>query len=139
MNGHTFEECDPPASETEISEFERSLGFAIPLAVRALFTVANGGRPIRKTFGEPPGNFEVSECFAVRPGRGSIQRTYDILVRHKSAVPTHMLPFANASGGNALIVDCADPNLPVFLLTHEPQFRLLDLQVSWKEFWDQLV
>ena|ERR1700722_701320 len=132
-----FLECDPPATENEISEFERELGFRIPGGVRTLLLTANGGRPSPRILGGKNGT-PVSQCLALRRGRGSIQWTYELFAKAKKAIPLNFLPFAVDSFGNTFVVDCRADEAPVHILLHEPTFRLCSLRVNLSEFWSSL-
>lgn len=133
-----FSECDPPASNSEIVALEERLGFRIPSEIRDLVGRANGGRPTPSIFRGSVGSTDVSECLALRDAQGSIEWTYNQLVRNKKATPSHYLPFAIDSGGNTFFVDCDSPEQEVYLLLHDPQFKLLPLDIGLRNFWGSL-
>ncbi|MBL8608293.1 MAG: SMI1/KNR4 family protein [Myxococcales bacterium] len=134
-----FDECDPPATESAIAAFEERIGQVLPAGIRTLLLTANGGRPKRAIFRSPDGKaVDVSECLALRAGRGSIESTYQLLTISKRAMPPHMLPFAQDSGGNIFAVDCRTPDAHVYFLLHDPEFRLVSLGVALEAFWSRL-
>jgi hypothetical protein len=133
----TFSECDPAATTEDVDALERNLGFAVPDAIRKLTTSANGGRPNPNIYRDSLACTDVSECLALRDGKGSIWWTYELLVLTKKAVPVHYLPFAVDSGGNTFFVDCRSGT--VHLLLHDPTFRSCSLSVGLDEFWSRLV
>jgi hypothetical protein len=134
-----FEECDPPASEAEVAAFEQRLGFRLPQSLRNLVRRANGGRPTPNIYRLGAGGAtDISECLALREGRGSLEWTYNLLAVEKLAIPSHYLPFAIDSGGNAFVTDCDSPRGDVYLLLHDPVFRLVPLKVGLDEFWSEL-
>jgi hypothetical protein len=134
----TFTECDPPASAREIDELESRLCFKIPAALRELLMSHNGGRPTANVFKDQFGSTDVSECLALRSGKGSLEWAYDLLIRQRKVAPLHYLPFAVDSGGNTFLVDCAGSKPEIHLLLHDPEFRLFALHTSLEEFWGNL-
>jgi len=132
-----FVECDPPATDADVDELERKLGFRVPSGIRRLLTTANGGRPEPFVFGGLHGT-DVSECLALRDGRGSIRRIYELVVLTNKAAPAHFLPFAVDSGGNFYLVDCSSEEATVHYLHHDPEHTLHPLGVGLEEFWDRL-
>jgi len=133
-----FSECEQPASTSEVDELEKKLGFRIPNEIRKLVTTANGGRPTPNILRRPFGSTDVSECLALRKGKGSIEWTYDQLVATKKAAPPDFLPFAIDSGGNTFLVDCQSSEHGVHLLLHDPNFKLLPLNIGLETFWENL-
>ncbi|WP_394848130.1 SMI1/KNR4 family protein [Pendulispora brunnea] len=133
-----FVECDPPATQADVDELERRLGFRVPRGVRHLLTNANGGRPEPSTFRSPNVCTDVSACLTLRDGRGSIWWAYDLLILSKKAAPNYYLPFAYDSGGNDFLVDCRSDEGPVAILYHDPNFEVQELGVNLAEFWDHL-
>lgn len=133
-----FSECEPPASESDVDALETRLGFAVPAGVRRLLTSSNGGRPAPNVFRGATGSLDVSECLALREGRGSIEWTYDLIVVQTHAAPRQYLPFAVDSGGNLFLVDCSMPEGAVYVLLHDPQFSLRPLGVGIEAFWSHL-
>ncbi|HEY7375627.1 MAG TPA: SMI1/KNR4 family protein [Polyangia bacterium] len=130
-----FVECDPPASDEEIDDLEQRVALRFPAALRRLFREANGGRPEPYIYGDT----DVSECLALRSGKGSAEWTYDLLVASKQLVPRHFFRFAVDSGGNTFLVDCSSDQGMVFLWVHDTaDERLLPLDVSLEEFWSCL-
>lgn len=133
----TFSECEPLATAEDVDALERRLGFAVPAGIRRLAMTANGGRPEPSIYRDSLGCTDVSECLALRDGRGSLWWTYELLILTKKAAPPHYLPFAVDSGGNSFLVDCREGT--VHILLHDPTFRLCPLGVTLDEFWSRLV
>ena len=131
-----FVECDAPATNADVDALETRLGFKVPNGIRSLLTTSNGGRPEPMTYLDSRGDINVSECLALREGKGSIWWTYELLILTKQAAPRHYLPFAVASAGNVFLVDCTSE--AVYLLLHEPTFRLVSRGVTLDEFWSRL-
>lgn len=130
-----FVECDPPASDEEIDDLEKRVGLRFPEALRRLFREANGGRPEPYIYGDT----DVSECLALRPGRGSAEWTYDLLVASKQLVPRHFFPFAVDSAGDIFFVDCSSEEGQVYLWVHDTAYeRVRPLDVSIEGFWSCL-
>lgn len=131
-----FTECEEAATERDIEGLERRLGFPLPEGVRWLVTTANGGRPSPSVFRGAGGTTDVSTCLALRDREGSLWWTYELFVLQKRAAPASYLPFALDSGGNVFFVERESDE--VFLLTHDPVFRLHDVGVTLARFWEHL-
>lgn len=132
-----FSESRAAATEADIVGFETELGFTLPSGIRELFLTANGGRPTPSIIGGKMGT-DVSQCLALREGRGSVAWTYDLLARKHKTVPPYLLPFAVDSGGNTFLVDCRTDDGPVHLLLHELPSKSLSLRMNLDEFWRSL-
>lgn len=130
-----FEECEMAASLEDVAALEADLGIRLPESIRWIFLNANGGRPNPSVF---PNLTDVSECLALREGRGSVRRAYVELIQEKKVAPPGYFPFAHDSGGNVFMIDCSDPAYRVYLLTHEGEFRLVDVRVGLDSFWAKL-
>ena len=133
-----FLDCSAPATADELNALENRVGVPLPLALKRLFRDANGGRPTPSIFRDERGSIDVSECLAVRAGRGSVLWTYELLIESKAAAPRHYVPFAVDSGGNCFLVDCVSEDAQVHLLLHDPAFRLCRLGVGLEEFLQRL-
>jgi len=134
-----FSECVLPASDEEIDDLEKRIGFTLPLGLRELFRIANGGRPEPSVYRDDDNDTDVSECLALREGNGSALWTYELFVLSKQLVPRTFFPFALDSGGDCFFVDCSIAQSPVFLYVHDTAFEhLRSLNVSLEEFWDRL-
>ena len=135
----SFVECDPPASDEEIDGLEKRVGLKFPEGLRRLFREANGGRPDPYTYRDEDNDTVVSECLALRPGEGSVEWTYDLLVSSKLLVPRHFFPFAVDSGGDTYFVDCSSPEGMVYLYVHDTAFEhVRPLNVNIDGFWSRL-
>jgi hypothetical protein len=134
----TFTECDPPATTAEIDTLQTKLGFPVPTGIRHLLLTANGGRPHPNVYSDEKGSTDVSECLALREGKGNIWRTYELMVLSKRAMPVYCLPFATDSGGNLFAVGCRPGNEEVHILLHDPVFRFRPLGVNLEGFWERL-
>jgi len=132
-----FHECQPAATESDIKELEARLGFSVPRGIRTLLLTANGGRPSPMIFGGIHGT-DVSECLALRDGRGSIWWTYELLAKKHNSIPAHFLPFAVDSFGNTFLVDCRTAEAAVYILLHELPSKIQSLRVNFDEFWASL-
>ena len=132
-----FLECGPAATESDIKELETRLGFAVPSGIRTLLLTANGGRPSPRIFGGIKGT-DVSECLALRDGRGSLWWTYELLAKKQKSIPAHFLPFAVDSFGNTFLVDCRTDEAGVYILLHEQPSKTQSLRVNLEEFWASL-
>jgi hypothetical protein len=135
-----FLNCLEPASEEQIDEVEKKLGFRFPDALRRLFREANGGRPDPCIYRDDKNDTDVSECLALREGKGSALWTYELLVQSKRLVPERFFPFGVDSGGDCFFVDCSSTDARVCLYVHDTNFehvRLLD--IGLEEFWSSLV
>jgi hypothetical protein len=133
-----FVECDPPASDQEIDDLEKRVGLRFPEGLRRLFREANGGRPEPYNYSDGAHDTDVSECLALRPGKGSAEWTYDLLVSSKKLVPKHFFPFAVDSGGNTFFVDCSSAEGAVYLYVHELPVEHVPLNVNIDGFWSRL-
>jgi hypothetical protein len=135
LNMVTFVECEAFATNDEVDQLEKMLGFAVPLGLRKIFTTANGGRPEPDIFKTKEVFTNVSQCLALNQKRGGIWWTYELLVLKKKAMPLHFVPFANDSGGNTFVVDCSSDKEQVHILLYDPVFELVSLEVGFDEFW----
>jgi hypothetical protein len=135
-----FERCIAPASNEQIDDLEHRLGLQFPADLRRLFREANGGRPEPYVYRDDNHDTDVSECLALRPGRGSALWTYELLVLSKQLVPRHFFPFAVDSGGDCFFVDCSVARSGVYVYVHDTAFERLRLLCgSIDEFWTRLV
>jgi hypothetical protein len=136
----TFSECIAPASDEEVDQLEGRVGLKFPSGLRRLFSTANGGRPTPSVFRDGEIDTDVSECLALRDGRGSALWTYELFVLSKRLVPSTFFPFAVDSGGDCFFVDCSSAAASVFLYVHDTAFEhLCPLDVSIDDFWERLI
>ena len=135
-----FSESMSPASNEQIDDVERRIGFSFPGALRRVFREANGGRPYPYIYRDDNNDTDVSECLAIREGKGSALWTYELLVRTKHLVPEQYFPFAVDSGGDCFLVDCSPKAGGVWLYVHDTAFEHLRfLSANLDEFWSRLV
>src|SRR5262245_19529673 len=113
-----FIDCEPAATEDQIRELERSIGFSLPARLRGLFLESNGGHPVPNVFRDGVNDADVEELLALHGGRASVQAAYDVLVRSKMLVPRHFVPFARTPAGDCFFVDCGSPGQLVYLYRH---------------------
>ena len=95
-----FLDCIGPASDEQIDELEKKVGLRFPGALRRLFREVNGARPAPCIYRDNNNDTDVSECLAIREGKGSALWTYELLVLSKRLVPSQFFPFAVDSGGD---------------------------------------
>ena len=134
-----FVNCMAPASDEQIEELETKIGLQFPNGLRWLFREANGGRPEPHIYRDETHDTDVSECMAIRPGKGSALWTYELLVLSKGLVPRGFFPFAVDSGGDCFFVDCSPARSGVYVYVHDTAFdhvRLLCSSID--EFWTRL-
>lgn len=81
-----------PASDEQIDDLEKRVGLSFPSALRRLFREANGGRPSPYVYRDDNNDTDVSECLAIRDGKGSALWTYELLVQSKHLVPKQFFP-----------------------------------------------
>ena len=129
-----------PASDEQIDCVERHVGLSFPGALRRLFREANGGRPYPYIYRDGDNDTDVSECLAIREGKGSALWTYELLVLSKQLVPKDFFPFAVDSGGDCFFVDCSPGKGSVWIYVHDTAFEHVRfLSASLDEFWSHLV
>jgi hypothetical protein len=129
-----------PATDEQIDDLERRVGLSFPAALRRLFREANGGRPSPYVYRDDNNDTDVSECLAIREGKGSALWTYELLVLSKRLVPKQFFPFAVDSGGDCFFVDCSPGKGGVWIYVHDTSFEHLRfLCVGLDEFWSHLV
>ena len=134
-----FTDCDPPATEEQIQAFEATVGCRFPPRLRRLFLETNGGRPNPDGYRDEENDTDVSECLALREGRGSVQHIYDIAVRQKRLVPEHFVPFACDSCGDFFYVDCDSPEALVYLYVHDTAYEhFRPLGITMDELFSRL-
>ena len=135
-----YSDCMDPASDQQIDDLEKRVGLRFPSSLRRIFREANGGRPDPYIFRDDNNDTDVSECLAIREGKGSALWTYELLVLSKRLVPSHFFPFAVDSGGDCFFVDCSSAEACVYLYVHDTAFEHIRLlSGTLEEFWSCLV
>lgn len=136
----SFSECDPGATDEEIGAAEAACRLRFPMGLRRLFRESNGGRPDPSVFRRDGKEIAVSECLALRSGRGSALWTYETIVVDKALVPPSFFPFAVDPGGSYFFVDCSSANGAVLFYVHDTASsdNLVPLGVGFEDFWDCL-
>ena len=135
-----FVECETPATDEQVDEIERRAGLRFPSGLRRLFREANGGRPEPYVYRDENNDTDISECLALREGRGSAWWTYELMVLSQKLVPRHFFPFAVDSGGDTFLVDCSSAQGMVFRYRHDTAFEpVVPLNVAIEELWSRLV
>lgn len=136
----TFSECIEPATDEQIDDLERRVGLRFPSGLRRLFSEANGGRPNPYIYRDDNNDTDVSECLAIREGKGSAMWTYELLVLSKRLVPKQFFPFAVDSGGDCFFVDCSPAKGCVYVYVHDTAFEHVRLLcANLEDFWSRLV
>jgi len=135
-----FSDCIDPASDEQVDDLERQVGLRFPNGLRRLFREANGGRPNPCIYRDDNNDTDVSECLAIRDGRGSALWTYELLVLSKRLVPEWFFPFAVDSGGDCFFVSCSPAEAGVYVYVNDTAFEHVRLlSASIEEFWSRLV
>lgn len=132
----TFTDGLPPATDADLAELERRLGFLLPRGIRHLLKTANGGAPRPDALDCSTTNTDVHATLPLHDRPGGFWWTYDLLILKKGAAPRHFLPFALDSGGNSFLIDSKTEE--VHFLTHDGGFQLWPLGMNLATFWESL-
>ena len=99
-------------SPQKLLDLEAHLGFEVPETYRSFLSISDGGRPVAGYFSPRIG---VTEFLGV----GQIRKTS---TQMSGRLPARCLPFANASGGNLLLLSSSGPLAgAVFFWDHEAE------------------
>jgi SMI1/KNR4 family protein SUKH-1 len=133
-----FTECEPAATDAELDAVESRFGLRFPSALRHVFRVANGGRPVCRCAGRYGDRHTgISECLVLSGRTGSASWTYDLFALSKKVIPTHLFPFAVDPGGDCFLADCSSADGDVVLYVHDTAFEhLRPLHLTLEQFWD---
>jgi hypothetical protein len=132
---------EPGVSLLEVAEIEAILGIEFPPAVRSLYLSTNGGEPEPYVFENSNVDTVVAEFLPLKSERkGTAVNSYGRLVIEQGLVPRHLFPFAIDGGGDYFLADCStsEGSVSFYRGDSSDAERLLDLDVSFEQFWNSL-
>lgn len=137
----TFDDPGPSLSTKDIERIEHELGVKLPTPVAKKYAESNGGEPDRYVLDMKGVSTVVTEFLPLHADeRMNASRSYRLLVLRRKIVARHFFPFAIDGGGDYFFVDTTseDGCVLFFRADEDPGEELLDLGVSFEEFWSLL-
>ena len=104
----TMERVGPKLTEDSINNFEKKIGYKLPVAYKDFLLQYNGGKPRPDTYDVPGwqhGYSIVNDFNGILPGEyNDIEDNIGLL---RGRLPTGFIPIADDPGGNALLLSLA--------------------------------
>lgn len=132
---------EPSISLAEIEKLEKASGFTLPISLRELYILSNGGSPEPYVFENDQLDTVVSELLPIASSKkGTSINAYQRLVLGKKIVPRQFFPFAIDGGGDYFFADCTTSDARVFFYRSDTADadHLLNLDMGLEEFWSFL-
>ncbi len=115
-------------SNSELLEFEQSIGYELPRSYKKFILKNNGGVPDNEHFDE----FKLSSFFPIKYGNNTVEKTYEIF---KNLIPKGYLPIADDIGGWPICLDLNKWNTYGFVyLVHMDGPEIDFVAESFEEF-----
>ncbi len=130
-------------SDADFAWLEREIGAALPPAVRAHYSLFNGGEPEKYIFAANDSKYVVQEFFSIKYGKPghNIEDNYQELVKGERLIPKELVPFASDPAGDFYCFHVATGQIVLFRSEHLPDMEkcITILAGSMTEFVDGLV
>ena len=138
-----FDNARRELSDSDFAWLEAQIGTALPKAVRAHYSVFNGGEPENYIYVLDENRYVIQEFFSIRYGKPghNIEDNYRELVQKERIIPKGMVPFAIDPAGDFYCFDSADGRISIFRSEHLPDIEkcITFLANSISDFVDGLV
>ena len=111
----------PKPTETVVSQFEKRIGFSLPVPYRSFLLKFNGGRPYPYHFAVPNWYHRkslINDFYGIVPGEyNDLEENIELL---RGRLPKGFIPIADDPGGNCILISTEAATYgKVYLWDHE--------------------
>ena len=142
---NSFDYCEKKITESDLVEFEKKYGFAIPKDLREHYLMYNGGTPKKAVFIKDDTEYEVNYFYSIKYGESMLlEKVMDLL--DNDIFPKWLVPIADDLGGNIFAYSIRDYDYGhIFYYSHEfdygknPEDNIVLLSDSFTHFYNSLI
>ncbi|WP_406700732.1 SMI1/KNR4 family protein [Singulisphaera sp. Ch08] len=130
-------------TDEEIGAFESHFNLRLPPDYVSFLKQTNGGHPeidsFRPSGAEEDTLWSVNRFYHLSPEKDDLEGLWRAKGEWQGVLGDRVVPIANDSGGNQILLDYSSGSPTVGLCIHDDDFRMLHLSDTFSSFLDMLV
>jgi cell wall assembly regulator SMI1 len=127
-----------PPSVTTIELFERTYKVELPVGIRKLLAISNGGHPELDSIKGQHGEFAIDTFYHLPKDDRGPESFWYAIDHWRPILGAKALPFASDGGGNQFFIDLDSAEQPVKICLHDRDMTVLVVARSFEQLIDSL-